>query len=128
MSARSFWNDERDRQLRELHAQGLTGRKIGTQLGVSNVSVARRIKALGLEPHIKVSPPVSKVAPVKGIEVAEPPEAASAVKGGAHVRDYKRARRGFEVPESLEDRYFELLKAGVPIAEACRQLGIMQNP
>ncbi|THK33991.1 hypothetical protein EHS39_32970 [Ensifer sp. MPMI2T] len=129
MSAKSFWNDERDRKLRELHAQGLTGRKIGDQLGVSNVSVARRIKVLGLEPHIRLPPPVSKVAPVKGVEDAEPREAApAAMKGGAHVRPYKRARRGFEVPAHLEDRYFELLKGGVPIAEACRQLGIIQNP
>lgn len=127
MSAKRFWNDERDSKLRALHAQGLTGRKIGDELGVSNVSVARRIKALGLAPHLK-RPPVSN-RPAKGVKDAEPPEAAPAVmECGAHVRPYKRARRGFEVPEHLEDRYFDLLKTGLPIAEVCRLLGIKKNP
>lgn len=43
---------------------------------------------------------------------------------GVHLISYNRARRGFHVPREQERQYFELLREGVPIAEAARQLGL----
>lgn len=43
---------------------------------------------------------------------------------GAHLQAYNRTRRGFDVPQRLEAQYFDLLRKGVPIAEAARQLGL----
>lgn len=125
MSAVPFWNDERDAQLRELHAQGLTGRKIGERLGVSHVSVGNRIRALGMELNGTVPASIKHGTRASAKEATQQPT--PEFKGGAHVGAYKRARRGFEVPKDLETRYFDLLKSGVPIAEACRRLGITSN-
>lgn len=41
-----------------------------------------------------------------------------------HLESFYRARRGFHVPDHLNDEYFRLLKAGVPIAETARRLGL----
>lgn len=127
MSAKSFWNDDRDRELLRLHAEGLSCRKIGSHFGVSHVSVSIRMKVLGIEPHAGRPQPVNRGARDRSAESLEAPKASRAPSSDDHVRSYKRSRRGFEVPAHLEGRYFELLKSGLPIAEACRRLGITKN-
>lgn len=125
MSAKNFWNDERDIELRRLHSEGLSCRKIGSHFDVSHVSVSLRMKVLGIEPHAGRPAGRPKGARVNDAPVSE--VATPAVRSDCHVRPYQRARRGFEVPQHLEGRYFDLLKSGVPIAEACRQLGITKD-
>lgn len=99
------WTRERDEALRVMAASKMSTRAIGNALGLSHVIIVRRIKALGLRSE-------------------EQPSSAARPN---HIADYKRARRGFHVPAHLEAEYYELLKTGVPIAEACRRLGIARQ-
>jgi hypothetical protein len=96
------WTRERDGILRDLAAKELSARQIATKMGLSNVLVSKRIKKLGLR------------------EVTEP----KAPPQPSHIINYKRARRGFHVPGHLENQYFDLIRSGVSIAEACRRLEI----
>jgi DNA-binding transcriptional MerR regulator len=41
-----------------------------------------------------------------------------------HLEKYHQARRGFHLPDHLENQYFDLLKTGIPTVEAARRLGI----
>lgn len=45
----------------------------------------------------------------------------------SHIEKIRRARRGFDVPSHLEPAYFELLKRGVSIDEARRQLNLKKD-
>lgn len=103
------WTRERDDALRAMVAAKMSVRSIGKAMGFSHVLIIRRIKALGLRSEIGATHSVEAVRP-------------------NHVAQYKAARRGFVVPEELERDYYELLKTGVPIAEACRRLGIAKQP
>ncbi|MCO5730135.1 hypothetical protein NFC69_01060 [Rhizobium sp. SSA_523] len=81
-------------------------------IGASHVTTWKRVRRLGIR-----------------ISAAGASDEESRVPApiGSHVEGYKLARRGFYVPAHLESQYFELLKAGVPIAEACRRLKITTN-
>lgn len=78
---------------------------MGRELGLAPNAIFLRIKRLGL---------------TRGEAREGGPRPPSAEQTRAH-RD---ARRGFAVPAEAEDRYVEILKQGVSIAEARRQLGI----
>jgi len=43
---------------------------------------------------------------------------------GGHLPAYKRARRGFDLPERLEPRYIRLLVSGQTCLDAARILGV----
>jgi len=58
-------------------------------------------------------------------EKPKPDQKAVASALGVHLVDYHRARRGFHVPAHLNDEYTDLLKTGVSIVEAGRQLGLV---
>ena len=102
------WTRELDEALHAMVAAKMTTRAIGASLGITQSTVARRIKFLGLREAVEKLPG----------ERGKP----------AHIADYKKARRGFVVPEHLEREYFELLKTGMPIAAACERLGIVTQP
>ena len=103
-----IWTKDRDDALRIMLAAKMTTRAIGEAMGLTQSMVARRIKATGLRTGLD-SLPAERVKP-------------------DHIADYKKARRGFVVPEHLEHQYYELLKTGVPIVEARRRLGIEAQP
>lgn len=102
MGADKDW-DKVDKEIRRMHAARLSTRAMARHLGLYKTQVIRRIKKLGLDEE-RAEPKVN-----------QRPD---------HIADYKRARRGFDVPAHLENQYFELIKSGLPIAEACRRLGI----
>lgn len=96
------WTKERDGVLRSMVRDDMSTRAIAKALNLHQTQVVRRIAKLGLrEPQVEET------------KTAAP-----------HIERYRSARRGFHVPAHLEDSYYELLKTGVPIAEACRRLGI----
>jgi hypothetical protein len=90
-----------------MHERGSTTREIEDVIGLSHVTISKRIKSLGLPTRGR---PVNR----EGGAYAPPP----------HLAAHMRAKRGFHVPAHLESKYFELIKSGVPIADACRRLNI----
>jgi DNA-binding MarR family transcriptional regulator len=84
--------------------EGKSARAIAKLLGVSHTLVSRRIKDLEL--------------------LEAPADRGQLSPAATHIERCRDARRGFRVPPHLEAEYFELLKKGLPITEACRQLGI----
>lgn len=109
------WGDDKDELLRRMAGEGASLREIAAATGVSHVTAWKFAKRLG----VKVRGAAQKPAP-------DPPQPAK-VAAASHLEPYRRARRGFHVPAHLENEYFELLKAGVSIAEACRRLKINTN-
>lgn len=105
------WTSERDHALRVLLAADKSVRAIGREMGLDHALISRRIKALGLSRE-------------KCKAELEARDARVSRGREDHIARYKNARRGIVVPPHLEGDYYELLKSGVPIAEAYRRLGM----
>lgn len=106
------WTPEKDDLLRDLFLrQRMSRRAIAKALGLHPWSVSARINRLGIEDQKS-----------GGAVVAAAPHAP-----GAHLRTYRRARRGFDVPPDLEGAYHDLLKRGHSIDEARKKLGLKRH-
>lgn len=115
-----------DNQLLKMRQDGMTHLEIAVAYGVSTNTVSAHLKRLGaaglmIDGKPRTPIPAPSAAP-------EQPDEPRREDGGNrrphHLENYHRARRGFHVPAHKQDRYFALLTAGVPIAEAARQLGL----
>lgn len=112
-----FWTDEKDQSLRRMAAEGVSTRKMAAAVGATHVTVWKRMARLGIRAAGSGSEHDNASAPAQ----------VTAAPVADHIESYNRARRGFHVPHHLQSQYFDLLKAGVPIAEACRRLDIKVN-
>ncbi|CCF19102.1 protein of unknown function [Pseudorhizobium banfieldiae] len=101
------WDRESDKALLAMVKSGMSHRSIAKEMGINHPQVSRRLAKLREQEAEK--------------------SATNQLVIGKHLPSYKAARRGFHVPAHLEPQYFELLKSGVPIAEACRRLGINKH-
>lgn len=107
------WTPEKDDLLRDMFVrQGLSRRAIAKALGLHQWSISARVKRLGIDAQQGAKGGAMSTALL-------PP--------GAHLRDYRRARRGFDVPPDLEGAYHDLLKRGLSIEDARRKLGLKRH-
>lgn len=107
----SFWTKERDEELLRL-AQSVRGQALGDHFGVTANYCRLRLRYL--RGHVPT--PRSKSAPPE----ATPVDATAQ----ARVRAAADHRRGFSVPPERQAEYIELLKTGIPVAEARRRLAL----
>lgn len=105
-SKRLVWTESMDAFLKKRLQAGATRTSITEEMGLHRCQVLRRIKHLGITPENLAER-----------ESTQP----------QHIIDFKRKRRGFHVPEHKELEYYDLLKKGVSIDEACKRLKIKKD-
>lgn len=101
------WTADLDRLIRVKIQAGIPKAKIAKEIGIHRCQLLRRIKVLGITEDNLFDPVLSETP--------------------SHLKDYKRARRGFYVPTDVEPAYYNLLKQGVPIEEARKILKIKKD-
>lgn len=95
-----------------LYASGEATAVIADRFGVDETCVRKLASRYGIR---------------KGVPAMPEAEVRTANKIGSHLPAYKRARRGFDLPERLEPRYIRLLISGLNCTEAARKLGVMDG-
>lgn len=107
----SFWTKERDDELLRV-SQKLKGKALADHFGITASYCRFRLRQL--RGNIPTARPE--------IKAPEPVPVDTSIQ--ARVRAAADYRRGFAVPPSKEAEYFELLKSGMPVAEARRRLAL----
>ncbi|TAA54571.1 hypothetical protein [Shinella sp. JR1-6] len=107
----SFWTKERDEELLRV-SQELKGQALANHFGLTSSYCRYRLRQL--RNHI----PSARPALLK----PEPAPVDHSVEG--RVRAAADYRRGFSVPPEKQAEYIELLKTGIPVAEARRRLAL----
>ena len=108
------WESEDIQTLMRLRREGRTFVEIGKALDKSANAVGSKYSRLTGSSHgYQRKPPPDPEQPPRPL--------------GVHLISYNLARRGFHVPEEQEGQYFDLLREGVPIAEAVRRLGLASH-
>lgn len=95
-----------------LYASGEATAVIADRFGVDETCVRKLASRYGIR---------------KGVPAIHDVETRTPEKIGGHLPAYKRARRGFDLPERLEPRYIRLLISGLNCTEAARKLGVMDG-
>ena len=98
--------------LLRLYASGEATAAIADRFGIDETCVRKLASRYGIRKGIAT---LQEAGPAKG---NKPPEI------GGHLPAYKKARRGFHLPERLEPRYIRLLVSGLNSREAARRLGV----
>lgn len=108
------WTNQIDEMIRSSLAAGQPTRAVASMLGCSHTAVANRAKKLGIT--------ISTHSAARMTPEPKPTERQSPSREA--IVNAQRVRRGFDLPKEMEPEYLELLKSGVPIAEARRRLGL----
>lgn len=95
-----------------LYASGEATAVIADRFGVDETCVRKLASRYGIR---------------KGMPSMQEAEKRTPEKIGGHLPAYKRARRGFDLPERLEPRYIRLLVSGLNCTEAARKLGVLDG-
>lgn len=125
---KGFWTEDLLKVLRKSHKDGMSAREIAEVIGCSQTTVSSKMRSLGLKAKPAGKPvrptrlPYERLVEKRADKPA--PQTPKTINDPPHVQAYKAARRGVVIPPHLEAEYYELLKQGVPIAEAKARLGV----
>ena len=112
----SFWTPEMDKELLRV-SKFLKGKALGDHFGLSRPYCTNRLRKLrGPSKGVKNVTANKKGNPSPRVNADE------AVK--ANIRAVEDKRRGFSVPADRMTQYINLLKTGLPIADARKRLGL----
>ena len=105
---------EAQAQLLELYAKGVETRSLAERFGVQENYIRKlasrnRVRKGQCAENVSGSAEEARDVPVRN----------------GHLRAYKRARRGFEVPQPLESAYTQLLIRGLSRRAAAAELGLL---
>lgn len=95
-----------------LYASGEATAVIADRFGVDETCVRKLASRYGIR---------------KGMPAMQEAEKGTPETIGGHLPAYKRARRGFDLPDHLEPHYIRLLISGLNCTEAARKLGVMDG-
>lgn len=113
-----IWTTQLDQLLTSLRKNGMTTRDIAKRIGVSQGAVQGRFTALlGVKRRRKRADPSTPT--------EEQPSLLE--QQSRHLQNIRAKQRGFTIPAELERDYIDLLKQGLPIAEALKRLGVSRS-
>lgn len=127
---KGFWTDEHIATLKRSLSKGMSTTQIAEVFGCSSTAVQNKMKSMGLVSKSKLGNRTKRLPYDRLVEKREEkpkPHSNRVINDPPHVQAYKAARRGVVIPPHLEAEYYELLKQGVPIAEAKARLGVTPN-